>query len=269
MSAQNTSLKLLSAVLSIFFFIGCSSSTDSSKNSAAPSHSPNIGLSEITNAKCLNLEKYLNLLNSGIGNPTAQRVSTNFEIVPFKENHISQNFQLRLGLGNFHFDEAPISEFKELNSVSQVDCEKVIQTNESGPQEFKIIQSGNDSITISNAWNEELTYKWASPNHLIVTSKFVNGDYLCDENSKGRVSVTKEFFWATELEKSDTIPLGLIKDSYLDLLSNATGYSKSNLFLEPNSTTEIPEVAPSNRIYISRLKELSTQPIKAEALLCN
>ncbi len=269
MFARNSFLKILSAAFSLVGLIGCGSSSESPKNSPAPIHSPDIGLNEIKIANCLNLEKYLNLLNSGIGNPTARRVSTNFEIIPFKENHISQNFQLRLGLGNFLFDEAPISEFKELNSVSQVDCEKVIQTNESGPQEFKIIKSENDSITISNVWNEELTYQWASPNHLIVTSKFVNGDYLCDENSKGRVTVTKEFFWATELEKTDSISQGLIKDTYLDLLSNATGYSKSNLFIDPNTQPELPESTPSNRIYTSRLKEMLAQPIKPEAMLCN
>ena len=280
MSARTAFLKIINAAVITFVFNGCGDSTESSKNSAAPAHSPNIALNEIKNAKCLNLEKYLNLLNSGIGNPIARRISTSFEVVPYKQNHITKNFELRLALGNFIFEEAPISEFMELKSISQVDCEKVTQPNESGPQEYKIIRSGNDSITISNQWNSELTYQWASPNHLIVTSSFVNGDYLCDENSKGRVSVTKDIFWAAELGKDDRLPEDLIKDSYLDLLSEATGYSKSNLFLGPDNTPERPtlptalptEIATadlSSRIYIHRLKEMSSMPIKTEALVCN
>ncbi len=269
MRAWNAFLKIFIVTLSVSFIAGCRDSPETSKNSAAPIHSPNIALSEIKNEKCLNLEKYLNILNSGMGNPSARRISTGFDVTPFKQNSISKNFELRLALGNFSFEDAPIAEFKELNSVSQVDCEKVIQTNESGPQEYKIINSTNDSMTIKNSWDDDITYQWVSQNHLVVTSRFVNGDFLCNENSKGRVSVKKEIFWGDELEQAETISASLIKESYLDLLSTATGYSKNNLFLDPNSQPEILPGETSGRIYISRLKEMSAQPIKAEALMCN
>ena len=125
MSLQKISTKILTLVLFASHLASCESSSTSGSYNVAPPHSPNIELGEISNAKCLDLEKYLDLLNSSLGNQPARRVSSGFEIKPIKQNHASKNFQLRLALGSFSFEDSTLSQLAELNSVTQQKCEEV------------------------------------------------------------------------------------------------------------------------------------------------
>ncbi len=252
-------------------------SNSSSVNStpAPPPHAPNIELEEISGEQCMNLEKYLNLLKSSIGDQPSRTVSTGFEVRPLKKHTLSKNFELRLALGNFIFEDSTLSQNNELNSISQIDCEKVVRTTESGPQEYKITSSKKGSMTIKNLWDDEITYTWISPFHIMITSTFISGDFLCSENTKSRVLVTKEIMWGKEVSSKELVRNDLIKDSYLNLLSEATGYSKNNLFLPPEADATIPPATSpeipmvENGIFIQRLKTMTTQPIRPELLGCN
>ena len=250
-----------------FCNLRCDSSSSSGNNAALSLHSTSIELAEISNEKCFNLEKYLNLLNSAIGDPSARKMTTGFEVTAFKKNHITRNFEIRLALGNFIFEDAKMSQFPELKSVSQIDCKTATQTFESGTVEYKITHSEKDSISLTDSWDNEFTYQWLSPTHLKIILSFTGSDALCEDSSLGRIKVTKEFFWGPELNSKDTIPANLITDTYLNLLSESTGYSKNNLFVNADSSSDTSP--QTDKISIRRLKELSEQPIKPEFLVCN
>ncbi len=265
-------------ILCLFFTFGLTScgSDYNSVNStpAPPPHTSNIELDEISGEKCMNLEKYLNLLKSSIGDKASRTVSTGFEVRPLKNNTLSENFELRLALGNFIFEDSTLSQLNDLNSISQIECEKVVRTTESGPQEYRITSSKKESMTIKNLWDDEITYTWISPFHLKITSTFVSGDFLCSEKTKSRVSVTKDIIWEQEVLSKDQVRNDFIKDTYLNLLSEATGYSKNNLFLPPEAAATIPPSTPpeiplvENGIFIQRLKTMASQPIRPELLGC-
>ncbi len=264
MLAKNASLKILASVLLAFSLSSCDIGSAPGNNNLAPLHSPDIDLAEISNTKCLDLEKYLNLLNTSLGEQPIRQLTTDFNLKPVKQNHISRNFELRLAFGKFVFNDSAISQIMELAPVAQVGCDKIIQPAGNSAQESKIIRAGKDFITMRSQWNQDSTYQWVSPNHLKVISSFVNGDYLCSEDSSAQVTTTKDYFWNAELNADETIPVSTIKDSYLDLLSEATGYPKQNLFSKSDSLVELP----MTKIYSQRLNEMSAQPIRPELLLC-
>jgi hypothetical protein len=263
----------------------------------------------------------LGFLRNDLGSQNARRITTNFQIVPIN-GEISKNFSLRMGYGNFMIDDKALGEMNEFNLVEQNDCDKVTMIVNGHQQDYKITANGKDSMSLSSPWDETIVYQWTSPTSLAITSSFISGDYLCEDNNKVRVSVTKNFFWDNETLQKTTIPSSLINPSYINLLSEATGYPKENLILDPSTQPGMPAISPTapslppahipepaptpgpppspappppeaspdpapgtdsvvriglvdldagldSEFYISRLKDMMTQPLRQDALTCH
>lgn len=248
--------------------LSCAKDESSPKKTEALMTPPNpfIELADIRSEGCLNLEKYLKALRANLQQPVRQ-ITTNVHMTPFKNHSISHKFSLRLALGNFDISDILVQDLEGISPVHQQGCQSVTLLTPKGEENFEIYKYDFDSLTLKNHWNEQIRYQWLSSQSMNITHSYVAGDHLCAANSMVRVSVEKYISW-NENAFNGLLPLSMINESYIDLLVEATGASKENLYV--NDLAEGAPIEFSTRVLsVAKLKELKDFPMLPHWDLCH
>jgi hypothetical protein len=194
-----------------------------------------VELSAVSNNKCLDLQKYFSIISSISTDVQARRVVTSVN----SNNYSSSNYPLRMAIGNFDLTDKPLRQMEDISAVTQVGCETVTVPNSGGGDEFKITKSTQDSVTMTNMWDEQLTYSWVSPTHMKITHTFIAPDN-CETKSKAKVTTVTHLMWDAN-SQSEALDASLFDSDYLNMLSRATGYPKAALYSNSTGTPLAPE----------------------------
>jgi hypothetical protein len=280
----------LVVLASVFLLAAC----DSNSGSGGANRSIRVELSEVTRDECFNVQKYFQILRSMPATPV-RYMTTDFEATALKNNFVPPNFLRRSAYQNFFLEDTAMSRVVELRPLAQRDCETVTFMAGPAPTEFKIVAKGPSFIAVENDFDEKLTYQWLSPTSMRVVHEYVNGDLNCHDKSKAMLKVTRELEWGNSAAvRAATVPQGRISERYIDLLTQATGYPKADLYRgdpaamliipPPEATAEPapdPEPAPvwpdeppfepgeGAKISVAKIHEMLQRPLRPELLRCN
>lgn len=266
---------------------GCGSDNDSNGNF----HSPDVELNEVSVAGCIDVQKYFQILRSMPPATPARLLTTDFEATALKDNFVSAHFRKRSAYQNFLLEDTAITRVSELRPVVQTDCERVTDMAGAAATEYQVIAKGPDFIALENEFQEKFTYQWLSSTSMRIVHEYLNGDLNCHDKSKAMLKVTRELTWGDRAEaRRSTLPHGKISDRFISLMTQATGFPKSELYdsgspvadeipaspppdPEPGQPIE-PEEPPFHPgdgagISIPKLREMLALPLKPEFLHCD
>ncbi|MEZ0390682.1 MAG: hypothetical protein ACAH59_00605 [Pseudobdellovibrionaceae bacterium] len=311
MSSKSSLFKGLALILTLGFLNACSSSGDEAREAAEKeeqekTQAMQIELSEVSDSRCLNIEKYFQLLRDLPAETRARKMTKDLNVRTIGAS-LPRNFFLRLAAGNFQIRDGNLTEFPELLKVTQAECTSVT-FNEEGHQEiYKIKEANADSLLLENNWDGQIFIRWTSPVSMEFRTTSVVGDYLCSGSSKAKVTVSETINWGRDDIFTTTIGDSEIDPSYLSLVSEATGFAFVSLYSnqvppafspkpiptpqpeqpeeegEDDSITPDPEdvgpgmfvnddiqpTAPGDRqLVVSKLKELQASPIRPDLMMC-
>jgi hypothetical protein len=224
-----------------------------------------IDLLDVSDDNCLNVEKYIAAVQPK--NLPARRVVTKVDFSSYK-GQVSENFRLRTAYGNFAVDDKPLNQMEEFTPVAQTKCESVMISDSKGGEMYKVTKATKETLTMTNQWDEHLTYKWVSPTEMTVTHSFIMGDYLCNDKAKARVTVVKNIRWSGDA-LADTLALKLFSKEFLDLIAQASGAQPETIYVPTDSENIEEDSEPDHRISIPKLKELAGAPVRPDILLCH
>jgi len=242
-----------------------------------------VGLERVSTDKCLNVEKYFATIRTFPTETKVRKMTTDFRMRA--GYNLPRNFYLRLAAGNFQILDTEISQVPDFAEMKQTDCDSVVMATEGHSETYKVVSAKKDSITFKNEWGGDTTVTWTSPTSIQFDVTSVVGDYLCDANSQGKLTVTQQINWGDSSILTESLSENTISSSFLSLVSQATGYSMNSLYTAP-ATTEMPPADgaadPSQphamadnsspnvdrRLVVSRLKELQALPVRSELTQC-
>jgi hypothetical protein len=232
-----------------------------------------IALTDVTSNGCLNLEKLSAIfLNSEFSAP-ASVMTTNLK--PLEE--LSSNKTRYFAYATFNYKTLNANELGLFSQTRQKDCKNVQMLSASEEiLNFQIVSSSEDEVTIklldkfkdklTTAHKKalfdrqqpyEITYKFVSPTHMIITEKYRTVDPICTNKNTLSFEIRKEVNWASY---PNDLPQSYAIDSqYLTLV-------KESIPADPTvnpSALETPE-----SISVSSILAVMKTPVKEELKLC-
>lgn len=283
---------------SVLLFAAC----DSNNGSGGTHRSVNVELAEVADDECLNVQKYFQILRSMPGTPV-RYMTTDFEATALKNNFVSPNFRRRSAYQSFFLEDTTMSRVVEIRPLVQRDCETLTYVAGSEAAEFRIVATGPDFLAVENDFDEKLTYKWLSPTSMQFVHEYGNGDLNCHDKSNAMLKVTRELVWGNPaIVRAATLPLGRISERYINLLTQATGFPKAELYSgaaagidggfmigpmliiappetpAPNPPAPAEPIEPDDppfqpgddaKISVAKIREMLQQPLRPELLRCD
>jgi hypothetical protein len=252
MRSRSFLLKVLLTISLAAFLNACSSNSDSEKAAAQAQaeeeaaenlRAMQIDLSEVSSDKCLNIQKYFEIIRSMPAVTKARKITSNFDIK--NGSSLPRNFYMRLAAGNFQVQDGNLSELPDFMTVEQAECDSVVFRADGHDEIYKIKKSTKESVTLENDWQGQLHIQWRTPFSVDISTTSVVGDYLCSSSSKAKLTVTHNITWGNESIFTDTLAEKAIDTSYLSVVSDATGFAFNSLYLSAVPPVFSPRPIPA------------------------
>lgn len=256
------------AIVIVAVAINACSDKETPQSSSDISFTPEVRLelNDIQSDGCINLEK---LMTSMLRSPNipARKIVRNVSSSSYKGRSVPYNFSVRTAYGAFLIDDKFLNQINDFRPAIQQDCKTVLFPDNKGGEVYKITQTTSDSITVSGAWDDVLTYKWSSPHQVIVTHSFVGADPLCNDITKVRFTVVNHIYWGPNAQSELISPKSFNSD-YISTVAKATDYPLSSIYVYRSDDDLDENDLDLKMISVAKIRELATSPVKPEILNC-
>lgn len=232
-----------------------------------------INLADVSSKECLNLEKFSRVFQDPLFSVPAAIMTT--DLKPVGEMSFSKlNYY---SYATFYYKAAKANELGLFNQVRQKDCKTVqMLTASEEVMTYQIIAASEKEITIklTNKYRDtmnkaeqealferqqpsEYTFKYISPNHMIIAEKYATVDVLCTSKKPLTFAIRKDLHWAGR--PSDLPQAYMVESTYLNQVRESLMPEAQNQI----PTSELPESLP-----VGAIQAVMQAPLKAELKLC-